>query len=88
VQGRYNFSEQTLNKLAQQLTAQSKTAEAVRMLELNQEFNPRSAQIDYLIGEIHRARGERAAAIARYRAALEKQPNHREAARRLQEPGS
>jgi tetratricopeptide (TPR) repeat protein len=88
VQGRYNFSEQTLNDLANQLAAQRKTGAALRMLELNQEFNPRSAQIDFLMGEIHRERGEREAAIARYRAALEKQPNHREAGRRLQELGS
>ncbi len=88
VQGRYNFGEQTLNDVAQQLVTASRTAEAIRMLELNQEFNPRSAQIDYQIGEIHRARGEKEAAIARYRKALEKSPDHQPAARRLQDLGS
>ena len=87
VQGRYNFSEQTLNDVAQQLSTASKTAEAIRILELNQEFNPGSAQIDFLIGEVHRARGEKDLAIARYRKALEKAPNHPQAARRLQEIG-
>jgi tetratricopeptide (TPR) repeat protein len=85
VQGRYNFSEQTLNEVAQQLVAAQKTAEAIRMLELNQEFNPGSAQIDFQMGEIHRARGEKDQAIARYRKALEKQPNHPQATRRLGE---
>jgi hypothetical protein len=85
VQGRYNFSEQTLNEVAQQLVAAQKTAEAIRMLELNQEFNPGSAQIDFQIGEIHRGRGEKDLAIARYRNAVEKQPTHQQATRRLNE---
>lgn len=85
VQGRYNFSESTLNELAQQLAGLQKPTEAIRMLELNQEFNPGSAQIDFQIGEIHRARGEKESAIARYKKALEKQPNHQQASRRLSE---
>jgi hypothetical protein len=85
VQGRYNFSEQTLAELAQQLVTASKSTEALRLLELNQEFNPASANIDFQIGEIHRARGEKDQAIARYRKALEKMPNHQQASRRLQE---
>ena len=87
VQGRYNFAEPTLNVLAEQLVAAGKTTEAIRFLEVNQEFNPSSAQIDFLIGEVHRARGEKDQAIARYRKALEKAPNHQQAARRLQEIG-
>lgn len=87
VQGRYNFAEPTLNVFAEQLSTAGKTAEAIRMLELNQEFNPNSAQIDFLIGEVHRARGEKDQAIARYRKAIEKAPNHQQAARRLQEIG-
>lgn len=87
VQGRYNFSEQTLNELAQQLATESKTAEAIRMLELNQEFYPKSAQIDFQLGEIYRGRNENDKAKAAYRKALEKQPNHQQAARRLQELG-
>jgi tetratricopeptide (TPR) repeat protein len=87
VQGRYNFGEGTLNQVAEQLVAQSKTDEAIRMLELNQEFNPRSANIDYQLGEIYRGRNEVEKAKAAYRKALEKQPNHQQAARRLQELG-
>lgn len=87
VQGRYNFSEQTLSELSTQLVRQSKTTEAIRLLELNQEFNPRSAQIDYQLGEIYRGRNETEKAKAAYRKALEKQPNHQQAARRLQELG-
>ena len=55
------------------------------MLELNGEFNPKSAEIDIMIGELHRERGERDKAIARYRAALVKSPENRMAKQRLEE---
>ena len=87
-QGRYNFSEQTLLELAQQLVTASKTNEAIRMLELNQEFYPASAQIDFQLGEVYRGRGETDKAKASYRKALEKAPNHQQAQRRLQVLGS
>jgi tetratricopeptide (TPR) repeat protein len=85
VQGRYNFADYVLNNFAQDLAAAGKHAEAMRFLELNQEFYPQAGQIDFLIGEIHRVRGEKDQAISRYRKALEKTPDHQQAARRLQE---
>jgi tetratricopeptide (TPR) repeat protein len=84
--GRYNFGEQTLSGLARQLTANNPAA-AIRLLELNQEFFPTSANIDFQIGEIYRARGDKAKAIERYRKALEKAPNHPQARQRLTELG-
>ena len=84
--GRYNFGEGSLNELARQLLP-ANSAAALRMLELNQEFFPASANIDYQIAEIHRTRDERDLAIARYRKALEKAPNHAQAKRRLEELG-
>lgn len=86
--GRYNFGENTLNDVARQLVANSKHADALRMLELNQEFFPASANIDFQIGEIHRARGEKDKARAAYEKALQKAPNHRDAKARLTELGS
>lgn len=85
--GRYNFGEPTLSDLARQLVMEKKTDEAIRILELNQEHFPASANIDFQIGEIHRGRGEREQAVARYRKALEKAPNHQQAKRRLAELG-
>jgi tetratricopeptide (TPR) repeat protein len=85
VQGRYNFADYVLNNFAQDLAAAGKPTEAMRLLELNQEFYSQAGQIDFLIGEIHRTRGEKEQAIARYRKALEKTPDHQQAARRLAE---
>ena len=84
VLGRYNFGEQTLSGLARQYTTSNPDA-AIKLLELNQEFFPTSGGIDFQIGEIHRARGEKAKAIERYRKALEKAPNHMQAKQRLTE---
>ncbi len=61
-----------MNELARTLAERGKTAEAIAMLELNQEFYPQSADIDFIIGEPHRQRGEKDKAIARYRAVLQK----------------
>ncbi len=83
--GRYNFGEWSINELARRLGEQGKTAEAVGMLEMNQEFYPRSAAIDLALGQLHERRGERDKAIARYRAVLTKQPDNRMARRRLTE---
>jgi tetratricopeptide (TPR) repeat protein len=87
VAGRYNLGEQSLSELAQQLLTNSKTAEAIRILELNQEFHPASADIDFQLGEIHRGRGEMDKAKASYQKALQKAPSHQRAQRRLQELG-
>ena len=58
------------------------------MLELNQEFYPKSAEIDFMIAELHRQRGERDKAIARYRTVLQKDPNNGRAKQRLTELGA
>jgi len=85
VAGKYNFGEWEINELARQLTEGGKTAEAIAMLEMNGEFYPKSADIDFTIGELHRARKENDQAIARYRSALEKNPQHPGAKRWLTE---
>ncbi|HEU4628967.1 MAG TPA: c-type cytochrome [Gemmatimonadaceae bacterium] len=85
VSGRYDFRETTLNELAARLADGGRTAEAIRMLQMNQEFYPNSAAIDVALGDVYRQRGERDQAIAHYRAALVKQPENRQAQRRLDE---
>jgi lipopolysaccharide biosynthesis regulator YciM len=52
---------------------------------MNGEFYPKSADIAFTLGELHRGRKENDKAIARYRAALEKNPQHQGAKRWLTE---
>lgn len=83
--GYFSYDEWTMNELARSLSEAGNTEAAIAMLELNAEFYPASAAIDFSLGELHRKRGERDKAIARYRAALEKQPRFKEAQVRLDE---
>lgn len=83
--GRYNFGEWEINELARRLNEAGNAPAAMAMLEMNGEFYPRSAEIDFMLGELHRARGERDQALQRYRAALEKAPQHEGAKQRLAE---
>jgi hypothetical protein len=85
IAGKYNFGEWEINELARQLIEAGKTAEAITILEMNGEFNPKSADIDFTLGEVHRSRKENDKAIARYRATLEKNPQHQGAKQRLAE---
>jgi photosynthetic reaction center cytochrome c subunit len=85
VAGKYNFDEWEINELARRLTEAGNTAAAIAILEMNGEFYPKSADIDFTLGELHRGRGEKDQAIARYRATLEKAPNHPGAKRWLSE---
>jgi hypothetical protein len=52
---------------------------------MNGEFYPKSAEIDFLVAELHRERGERDQALARYKKTLEKAPNHQRAKARIAE---
>ncbi len=58
---------------------------AIAMLELNAEFYPESADIDLQLAQLNRTRGERAKAIARYRAAIAKDPKLEMARKGLEE---
>ena len=84
-QGRYNFGEWEMNELARRLSEAGKSEAAIAMLQLNGEFNPKSGDIDFFIGELRRERGERDLAAQSYRAALAKAPQHQGASRRLSE---
>lgn len=85
--GSYDFDEWSINEMARHLSTAGKTAEAIAMLKLNQEFNPQSRSLDMMIGELHLRRGERTEAIARYGAVLVRQPTNEMALRRLRELG-
>jgi tetratricopeptide (TPR) repeat protein len=83
--GRYNFGEWEMNELARRLAEAGKADAAIAMLELNGQFYPASAEIDFQLGELYRGRGDRDKAIARYRALLVKMPDNGVAKQRLEE---
>jgi hypothetical protein len=83
--GRYNFGEITVTELARRLYQEKNADAAITMLKLNAEFYPKSADIDVMLGELLLEKGDRDAAIASFRAALEKQPANARAKQRLEE---
>lgn len=85
--GKYNFGEQPVSGVAQRLGEQGKHADAIRLLEMNQEFFPNSVSIDLQIAELQAAAGNRDAAIARLRAILTKNPNDQRATAALRRLG-
>ncbi len=85
--GRYDFGEWSTNELARELGEEGDTASAIALLEMNAEFYPRSSAIDLGLAELHAMRGERDRAVARFRTALEKDPENQRAKARLAELG-
>jgi hypothetical protein len=85
--GRYDFRETPINDFAQALAARGRAADAIRLLEMNQEFFPNSADVDVAAAEVYLRSGDRDKAIARFRAALVKRPNDPRVTRRLQDLG-
>jgi len=85
VSGRYNFGEWEINELGRRLRQGGHTEAAIALMEMNGEFYPKSASIDWDLGEMHRSRGETEKAVARYRAALHKAPQMEQARRRIEE---
>lgn len=73
--GRYNFGEWEITELARQIADKNPSA-ARALLEMNGEFYPKSGVIDFLLGELLRAGGEREKALQRYRMSLEKDPTN------------
>jgi tetratricopeptide (TPR) repeat protein len=83
--GRYNFGEWEMNELARRLAEADNPSAAIAILEMNGEFYPKSASIDFQIGELLKARGDREKALQRYRQALEKDPANDAIKRRIAE---
>lgn len=86
--GKYNFGEQPVSEVARRLGEQGRHADAIRLLEMNQEFFPNSVGIDVQIAELQAASGNRDAAIARLRAVLTKNPSHQGAQNALRRLGA
>ena len=85
--GKYNFSEQPVTEVSQTLIKQAKYDDAIKLLQMNQEFYPNSVNIDFQLAEAYIAKGDRDAGVARLRAVLTKNPNDRRARARLQQLG-
>lgn len=85
--GKYNFGEQPVSEAATKLAAADKFDDAIRLLQMNQEFYPNSANIDFQLAETYIAKGDRDAGVARLRAILLKNPNDRRAQNRLRQLG-
>lgn len=87
ISGRYDFREGPINDLALSLATNGRSADAIKLLEMNQEFFPNSADVDATMAEVYLKGGDKDRAIMRYRAALVKRPNDPRLVRRLQELG-
>jgi hypothetical protein len=85
VDGKYNFGEWETHELARRLIEAGNTAAAIEIQEMNGEFYPQSADIEFALAELHRGRGETEKAIRRYRTTLEKNPRNQAAQRWLTE---
>jgi tetratricopeptide (TPR) repeat protein len=85
--GYYDFTEWRINELARHLVAANKVPEAIAIMEMNAEFNPRSGSIPFELGELYRQRGEKDKAIAAYQRVLQINPDNPQARQRLTELG-
>jgi tetratricopeptide (TPR) repeat protein len=81
----YDFSESELNRLGYWLLGRDRTAEAVKIFELNVEAHPGRANPHDSLGEAYLKLGRRDLALASYRKALELDPSMSSAARALKE---
>lgn len=81
--GTFDFSDDVLAFFALDVARQN-TADAMDILKLNGEFNPRSAVNEWAAGRIYIQQGDTATAVAAYKRALEIDPNYWRAARELQ----
>lgn len=85
--GRFDFREQPVTDVAQRLSSDGRHDDAIKLLQMLQEFYPNSVNIDMQLAETYIAKGDRDAGIARLRAVLAKNPNDRRAQQRLQQLG-
>lgn len=82
-EGIYDFGVWEMNELARQLEADGRSAEAVVMLELNEEYHPRDASIPRTLGPLYEALERTEDAVAAYRRALGLNPRDQRSLERL-----
>ena len=81
----YDFREGTLNRLANRLGAVGKSDDALAMLKLNAEANPKAAMTYFFMAEIYLEKGEKAAAIENYKKTIALAPDNPFAKKKLEE---
>lgn len=84
----FDLGEGAVSDAAHILAQRGRTADAIRLLEVNQTYHPNSAEIDFEMAELYRQRGDTGQAITRYRTALVKRPNDPRILQRLRELGT
>jgi len=67
----YDFSFRPLNALAERLLAEERAGEAVRLLEINAEYNPTSLPTLLQLGQAHEHNGDTESALRVYRGILD-----------------
>jgi len=83
--GSYDFSERSLNEVGGTLLAQGHPDDAIRILSLNAEQNPKSSFAYSSLGNACAAAGKKDLAVQNYEKALELDPRNREAEQKLKE---
>lgn len=74
--GQYDFSETSLNQLAESLLKAQRTKDAVAIMELNAEANRISGWGQSVLAMSHQANGDNEKAIADFKKILESQPQN------------
>ena len=85
--GKFDFREQPVTDFAQRLVAQKHYDDAIKVLQMLQEFYPNSVNIDFQLAETYVAKGDTTQGVARLRSVLTKNPNDRRAQGRLRQLG-
>jgi|SRR5579863_2610386 len=84
----YNFDEDELNTLGYQLIRDKKFTAAIRVLQLNVEAHPKSANTYDSLGEAYMDDGDKSQAIANYQKSLQLNPKNANAVKMLQKLGA
>ncbi|HSB54539.1 MAG TPA: c-type cytochrome, partial [Gemmatimonadales bacterium] len=83
----YDFGELPLMGVATDFSRLKKFDEAVALLNLGNEYFPKSGNVMMALGETYRAKGDTASAIKSYREALVRDPQNGQARQRLTQLG-
>jgi tetratricopeptide (TPR) repeat protein len=86
--GSYDFSERSMNTLAERLMQQKRNRDAALLLEASAEFNPEAGWLQHLLGEARLADGDRAGARTAFTRALALSPENDLTRKRVQELGA
>ena len=83
--GAYDFSAQSLSDLGGALLGESKTEDAIVLLQLNVGQNPKDSDAFVALGGAYQKSGNNEQAVRNYQRALELEPRNRDASERLKE---